>query len=1010
MHESAMYYGGRFFELYCSTINNAKLLDIGAQNVNGSLKDVCPSNLNYIGVDFVKGPGVDVVLDDPYHIPFESESIDIVVCSSCFEHSQFFWELFTELLRVLKPSGLLYLNVPSNGSFHQYPVDCWRFYPDSGHALIAWAKRKGINATLLESFVGERSTGKVKNGGGWNDFVAVFAKDYSYSDTHNNRIIDVIKNYTNGYSNKSTSDLVHNFLSPDHAALVNVEAEKTNLEIRNLKLCDEKEELKKQYEEILLANETILRSRSWRFTRPFRLIVSISHRIKSMPSALLRAINHFGSFRVVFLKSIKIIRQQGAIELLRRIHIFSNIDITKKFTIKDKYGLTWKVPKYDPNFQPRVSIIVPNYNHAQYLRQRLDSIYTQKYKNFEVILLDDCSTDSSRDILDEYANRYSNNTTTLYNIKNSGGVFNQWSRGLSMAKGELIWIAESDDWCEDNHLSELVRFFKNEAVMLAFGRSDFMDGQSNKKLWTSEDYLADLKLDIWDNPFIRSASTLVNQAWGIKNIVANVSSTVFRNKKEIAIATNDNWKNLRLCGDWIFYLNLIRGGLVGFSPKTTNKYRQHAHSTSTNTQKSDTYFKEHESVAISIYELYGVNASALKYQQESLYRHWCELHGLSRHHAFDDLYSLERARAAAQIRYPNIMMVSYALAAGGGETFPITIANEIYRNGYSVSFLNLNLGKTEPGVRAMLNPSIALFELESFESIGSICNDLDIEIIHSHHAWADMTIARVLRKYPKIRQIVTMHGMYELMPKEQICELLPMLENEVDKIVFTANKNLTPFSTDFCDRMIRIDNALETKSINPIQRETLGIGQKDFVLCLVSRAIPEKGWQEAISAVNLAQSMSERKLQLLLIGEGEEFTRLRSLNANESIHFLGFKANIRDYFAMADLGFLPSKFKGESFPLVVIDCLLAGTPVLASAIGEIPIMLRTENGMAGELFELEEFEIPVKKLAIKIANLSSNFDFYERILSQVPSAASRFNVATMIKKYTDLYNVMLYGH
>jgi SAM-dependent methyltransferase len=71
-----------------------------------------------------------------YKLPFADGSVDVVLSSSCFEHSEFFWLLFLEILRVLRPEGLFYLNAPSNGPFHRYPVDCWRFYPDSGNALV----------------------------------------------------------------------------------------------------------------------------------------------------------------------------------------------------------------------------------------------------------------------------------------------------------------------------------------------------------------------------------------------------------------------------------------------------------------------------------------------------------------------------------------------------------------------------------------------------------------------------------------------------------------------------------------------------------------------------------------------------------------------------------------------------------------------------------------------------------------------------------------------------------
>jgi SAM-dependent methyltransferase len=127
------------------------------------------------------GKGVDVVLETPYSIPLSNESADVVLCSSCFEHSEMFWLSFLEVLRILKPGGLFYLNVPSSGHFHRFPVDCWRFYPDSGNALVTWGKRNKYNPILLECYTQIGET--------WHDNVNVFLKDETQMEFHTNRIL-----------------------------------------------------------------------------------------------------------------------------------------------------------------------------------------------------------------------------------------------------------------------------------------------------------------------------------------------------------------------------------------------------------------------------------------------------------------------------------------------------------------------------------------------------------------------------------------------------------------------------------------------------------------------------------------------------------------------------------------------------------------------------------------------------------------------------------------------------
>lgn len=111
MHDTAFETGKAFFEVYWKS-SFSKILDIGAQNVNGTLRDVCPPGAQYIGVDVSEGEGVDLVLSDPYSFPFPDESFDCIISTSCFEHDTMFWLTFLECLRVIKREGFLYINAP----------------------------------------------------------------------------------------------------------------------------------------------------------------------------------------------------------------------------------------------------------------------------------------------------------------------------------------------------------------------------------------------------------------------------------------------------------------------------------------------------------------------------------------------------------------------------------------------------------------------------------------------------------------------------------------------------------------------------------------------------------------------------------------------------------------------------------------------------------------------------------------------------------------------------------
>ena len=150
---------------------------------------------------------------------------------------------------------------------------------------------------------------------------------------------------------------------------------------------------------------------------------------------------------------------------------------------------------------PTVSVIVPNYNHQAFLKQRLDSILNQTYQDFEMLLLDDCSPDNSRDILEAYAEE-DDRITCHFNEVNSGSTFAQWNKGVALAKGEFIWIAESDDYCDSTLLEKLVSKMElDEKLGIAFAQSYIVDEKSEIINSFNENYKFIFKSDRWESDF-----------------------------------------------------------------------------------------------------------------------------------------------------------------------------------------------------------------------------------------------------------------------------------------------------------------------------------------------------------------------------------------------------------------------------------------------------------------------------------------------------------------------------
>ena len=672
-----------------------------------------------------------------------------------------------------------------------------------------------------------------------------------------------------------------------------------------------------------------------------------------------------------------------------------------------KSGILWTCTpqgELDKNFF--VSIIVPNFNHAPYLRQRLETVYGQTYKNFEVILLDDCSTDNSRDILNEFYEKHRDNTRVIFNEKNSGSVFKQWQKGIDEARGNLIWIAESDDYSSENFLEELVPAFIDESVQLAFARSDFI--QDGEKIFSTENYLSDVPAFDWSKSFGVTAANFVSFGMGIKNIIPNVSSAVFKKPPKIHEEVTKLWQDMKLCGDWLFYLDIIKGGTVYYTPTTTNFYRVHKESTSLKIQKQPEYYIEHEQIAKFVAQNYLVDEKTHQSHLEQLKNHYLEYFGGTDVNELKKYFNLEKI--LAEKRKPNILMCVFAMTIGGGETFPLILANELSRKNFPITVLDFQMVGEMEGVRQKLNSDLPLIRIGETTGLRSIVEQFKIDIAHSHHGSVDEAVSFVVKEEKTLHQVVTLHGMYEATDQSHLEVILRELEKCVDAFVYIAEKNLKPFK-DFGwkDYKIfhKIGNGLEISPVNPIPRSELNIPENSFVCCVVSRAIPEKGWQAAVEAVTLANKKSPRRIDLLLIGAGIMYDKLIG-KVPEFIHLVGFKSNVRDYLAASDIGLLPSEFVGESFPLMIIDSLFAGRAVVSSNLGESFKMLQTASGdLAGIVFDLKDGKVPVKKLSEILENLANDEQKFLEISGRVSEASKKFLIENVSEKYVKVYKTVM---
>ena len=222
---------------------------------------------------------------------------------------------------------------------------------------------------------------------------------------------------------------------------------------------------------------------------------------------------------------------------------------------------------------PRVSVIVPNYNHERFLRQRLDSVWAQTFRDFEVIILDDASTDRSRDVIAGYLNRPG--VRFVANERNSGTPFAQWNRGVALAQGDLVWIAESDDYAEPTLLATLVGLLDaHPNAGLAYCQSLQVDA-AGVVMGSLEEHTSDLKEPArWQQRFVNAGRDECGRFLLWKNTVPNASAVVFR--RAVFQHAGGAPTDMRLAGDWLVWARILLRSDVAYTPEALNYFRYHA--------------------------------------------------------------------------------------------------------------------------------------------------------------------------------------------------------------------------------------------------------------------------------------------------------------------------------------------------------------------------------------------------------------------------------------------------
>jgi glycosyltransferase involved in cell wall biosynthesis len=223
---------------------------------------------------------------------------------------------------------------------------------------------------------------------------------------------------------------------------------------------------------------------------------------------------------------------------------------------------------------PQVSVIIPNYNHGSYLRERIESVINQTLQDIELIIIDDCSTDNSQEIIREYE-RHPLVRFVIYNDYNTGSPFSQWPVALKVANAEWIWVAESDDLADTRFLEKMVPLaIQHKKTSLVYCDSLILTGNSS----TPQEHYASIKnkrynVSKWSHSYQQNGKAELNEFLKMDCTINNVSAVLFR--KSYAQEILNRLGGFRFHGDWMFYISMAEKGQIVYFPEALNSYRVH---------------------------------------------------------------------------------------------------------------------------------------------------------------------------------------------------------------------------------------------------------------------------------------------------------------------------------------------------------------------------------------------------------------------------------------------------
>lgn len=270
---------------------------------------------------------------------------------------------------------------------------------------------------------------------------------------------------------------------------------------------------------------------------------------------------------------------------------------------------------------PKVSVVIPNYNHARFLEKRINSVLNQTYQDFEILYLDDASTDNSEAVFAQFSGHPK--IRVILNEVNSGSTFKQWNKGVREAAGEYIWFAEADDYADESLLQTLVACLDDHPnVGLAYCASHVVDQEDVIKSTTLE-WTDHLDKNHWKSDFVSDGRKECRLYLSRHNIIPNASAVLFRKSVYQKVGGAD--EKMKVCGDWMLWAKMLIAADIAYRATPLNFFRTHNQTVRSKSLMNGLQAEESYLVLSYIHKTLGLDKATLRLACDQMRTNWLEV-------------------------------------------------------------------------------------------------------------------------------------------------------------------------------------------------------------------------------------------------------------------------------------------------------------------------------------------------------------------------------------------------